>query len=100
MLWGEKKRSETQGQELTADSVYADSSPDPFDDPKVETIVEIFKRIWVSLQPQMSLIPHSNGIRVVLGVLFLPPTLPMLLLLLSLATPVPEACTVLLLTRL
>jgi hypothetical protein len=29
-------------------SVYADSSKDPFDDPKVETIVEIFKRLTVS----------------------------------------------------
>lgn len=28
--------------------VYADSSPDPFDDPKVETIVEILTRIWGS----------------------------------------------------
>lgn len=28
-------------------SVYADSSEDPFDDPKVETIVEIFKRLTV-----------------------------------------------------
>ncbi|KAF5005396.1 hypothetical protein FDECE_8160 [Fusarium decemcellulare] len=31
---------------VNAMGVYADSSPDPFDDPKVETIVEIFKRIW------------------------------------------------------
>jgi hypothetical protein len=30
-------------------SVYADSSPDAFDDPKVETIVELLKRIWVGL---------------------------------------------------
>lgn len=29
-------------------SVYADSSPDLYDDPKVETIVELLKRIWVS----------------------------------------------------
>lgn len=28
--------------------VYADSSPDPFDDPKVETIVELLQRIWGS----------------------------------------------------
>lgn len=28
--------------------VYADSSADPFDDPKVETIVEILTRIWGS----------------------------------------------------
>ncbi len=28
--------------------VYADSSLDPFDDPKVETIVEILTRIWGS----------------------------------------------------
>jgi hypothetical protein len=28
--------------------VYADSSPDAFDDPKVETIVEILTRIWGS----------------------------------------------------
>ncbi|KAF5018712.1 hypothetical protein F66182_9296 [Fusarium sp. NRRL 66182] len=30
---------------VNAMGVYADSSPDPFDDPKVETIVEIFKRV-------------------------------------------------------
>lgn len=30
---------------VNAMGVHADSSPDPFDDPKVETIVEIFKRI-------------------------------------------------------
>lgn len=28
--------------------VYADSSPDAFDDPKVETIVELLKRVWGS----------------------------------------------------
>lgn len=28
--------------------VYADSSPDPFDDPKVETIVELIQRVWGS----------------------------------------------------
>ena len=28
--------------------VYADSSKDPFDDPKVETIVELLTRIWGS----------------------------------------------------
>jgi hypothetical protein len=28
--------------------VYADSSPDLFDDPKIETVVELLKRIWVS----------------------------------------------------
>ena len=28
--------------------VYADSSPDAFDDPKVETIVELLTRIWGS----------------------------------------------------
>jgi len=28
--------------------VYADSSPDAFDDPKVETIVELVQRIWGS----------------------------------------------------
>jgi hypothetical protein len=28
-------------------SVYADSSSDPLDDPKVETIVELLHRIWV-----------------------------------------------------
>ena len=37
---------------LTADppvpSVYVDSSPDAFDDPKVETIVEVLKRVWGS----------------------------------------------------
>lgn len=32
--------------------MHADSSPDPFDDPKVETIVEIFRRIRVSQGPQ------------------------------------------------
>jgi len=38
---------------LTTRSVHADSSPDPFDDPKVETIVEIFRRIHV--RPALSL---------------------------------------------
>ena len=32
-------------------SVYADSSPDPQDDPKVETIVELLYRIWVGDTP-------------------------------------------------
>lgn len=31
---------------VNALGVYADSSPDPFDDPKVETIAEIFHRLW------------------------------------------------------
>ncbi|KAK0794450.1 hypothetical protein LTR38_009211 [Friedmanniomyces endolithicus] len=31
---------------VNALGVYADSSKDPFDDPKVETIAEIFHRIW------------------------------------------------------
>ncbi|KAF5631470.1 alkaline phosphatase [Fusarium sp. NRRL 52700] len=31
---------------VNAMGVYADSSPSPFDDPKVETIVEVFKRVW------------------------------------------------------
>ena len=30
--------------------VYADSSPDLYDDPKVETIVELLSRIWVSTE--------------------------------------------------
>ncbi|OIW30378.1 alkaline phosphatase [Coniochaeta ligniaria NRRL 30616] len=33
---------------VNAMGVYADSSPDLFDDPKVETIVELLKRIWGS----------------------------------------------------
>ncbi|KAM7197996.1 alkaline phosphatase [Rhypophila sp. PSN 637] len=33
---------------VNAMGVYADSSPDPFDDPKVETIVELLVRIWGS----------------------------------------------------
>jgi alkaline phosphatase len=33
---------------VNAMGVYADSSPNPFDDPKVETIVEILTRIWGS----------------------------------------------------
>lgn len=33
---------------VNAMGVYADSSPDPFDDPKVETVVELLKRIWGS----------------------------------------------------
>lgn len=33
---------------LTIASVYADSSPDIYDDPKVETIVELLKRVWGS----------------------------------------------------
>ena len=31
---------------VNALGVYGDSSPDPFDDPKVESIAEIFHRIW------------------------------------------------------
>ena len=33
---------------VNAMGVYADSSKDPFDDPKVETIVELLTRIWGS----------------------------------------------------
>ncbi|KAI5924127.1 alkaline phosphatase H [Camillea tinctor] len=33
---------------VNALGVYVDSSPDPFDDPKVETIVEVLKRTWKS----------------------------------------------------
>ncbi|KAL8376459.1 hypothetical protein RB595_007514 [Gaeumannomyces hyphopodioides] len=33
---------------VNAMGVYADSSPDVFDDPKVETIVELLKRVWGS----------------------------------------------------
>ncbi|KXX75706.1 Alkaline phosphatase H [Madurella mycetomatis] len=33
---------------VNAMGVYADSSPDPMDDPKVETIVELLHRIWGS----------------------------------------------------
>ncbi|KAB5575594.1 alkaline-phosphatase-like protein [Coniochaeta sp. 2T2.1] len=33
---------------VNAMGVYADSSPDLFDDPKVETVVELLKRIWGS----------------------------------------------------
>ncbi|KAI1173465.1 alkaline phosphatase H [Nemania sp. FL0916] len=33
---------------VNAMGVYADSSPDGFDDPKVETIVEILRRVWDS----------------------------------------------------
>lgn len=33
---------------VNAMGVYADSSPDPLDDPKVETIVELLHRIWGS----------------------------------------------------
>jgi alkaline phosphatase len=32
---------------VNAMGVYADSSPDAFDDPKVETIVELLVRYWV-----------------------------------------------------
>lgn len=31
--------------------IYADSSPDAFDDPKIETIVELMSRIWVRHTP-------------------------------------------------
>ncbi|CAI4214014.1 unnamed protein product [Parascedosporium putredinis] len=34
---------------VNAMGVYVDSSPDPFDDPKVETITEILGRIWGSV---------------------------------------------------
>ncbi len=36
-------------------SVYADSSADPLDDPKVETIVELLRRIWVSHRSSVAL---------------------------------------------
>jgi hypothetical protein len=38
-------------------SVYVDSSPDPQDDPKVETIVELLVRIWVSIND----LPAASG---------------------------------------
>jgi hypothetical protein len=38
---------------VNAMGVYADSSPDLFDDPKVETIVELLTRIWVRM-------PHTD----------------------------------------
>lgn len=34
--------------------MHADTSKDPFDDPKVETIVEIFKRVVVCIKIQRS----------------------------------------------
>lgn len=79
-------------------SVYADSSKDPFDDPKVETIVEIFKRIAVSV-PDMRLQVGTNKFRAVLGVLSLLLTSPTPLPLLSLATLASEASTALSSTR-
>lgn len=47
------------GHKSTVDAmgVYADSSEDPFDDPKVETIVEIFKRVHVCT---FSLLSHAS----------------------------------------
>jgi hypothetical protein len=51
MPWGEHgKDAISSWTELTDiyGRVYADSSPDPLDDPKVETIVELLYRIWVS----------------------------------------------------
>lgn len=42
-------------------SVYSDSSDDDFDDPKVETIVEMVTRIWVrSLQKSKTEISLTN----------------------------------------
>ena len=38
----------TSGNADNIRSVYVDSSPDNFDDPKVETVIELLKRIWVS----------------------------------------------------
>jgi hypothetical protein len=35
--------------------VYADSSADPFDDPKVETIVELLTLIWEALSASLAL---------------------------------------------
>jgi len=35
-------------------SVYADSSPDPLDDPKVETVVELLRRVWVGEEIQLT----------------------------------------------
>jgi hypothetical protein len=46
--WGTQRLGSRATQLLTlAHSVYADSSPNLFDDPKVETIVELLTRIWV-----------------------------------------------------
>jgi hypothetical protein len=52
------------------DSVYADSSPDQLDDPKVETIVEIISRIWVSrlMADTTYLEPATNSIGLISGI--------------------------------
>ena len=42
--------------------VYADSSPDLFDDPKVETVVELLKRIWVRKYWKIAVLSKLIGI--------------------------------------
>ena len=73
--------------------VHADSSPDAFDDPKVETIVEIFHRIWVrSHRSRLRHLAHfmeflaNKSCRMVPGELFLLPFWQMPHQLLSAAT--------------
>jgi hypothetical protein len=62
MLWGKHMRycqkisRSKYVLKRTKNRVYVDSSPDAFDDPKVETIVELITRIWVS--PSNTLPPN------------------------------------------
>lgn len=61
--------SESCAVKANGSSVYADSSEDPFDDPKVETIVEIFRRITVRFPVlQNRLVFSLICLRVALGV--------------------------------
>ncbi|KAI0009066.1 alkaline phosphatase-like protein [Xylariaceae sp. FL0662B] len=52
---------------VNAMGVYADSSPDAFDDPKVETIVEILKRTWDSAWGAVSTAAISDATPIALS---------------------------------
>ncbi|KAI0440552.1 alkaline phosphatase [Xylaria telfairii] len=52
---------------VNAMGVYADSSPDAFDDPKVETIVEILRRVWDSAWGAVSTAAISDATPIALS---------------------------------
>jgi hypothetical protein len=71
---------------VNAMGVYADSSPDAFDDPKIETIVELLVRYWVcysslSLSTRENMVANTNaGLgRALPGEQYLRPSSPTLL---------------------
>lgn len=50
-----------------SNSVYVDSSPDHFDDPKVETLVEILVRVWDSAWGAVSTAALSDATPIALS---------------------------------